>query len=527
MIQFIIVTGLIFSVVSATLVLIFWTIDKEFIVSGYNIQLEPIFVLLCYLIWGCFYLRDENSPFNDAKNYQNFLEIQKIEFKKFHGIKLLWLFFICLFSKPKDDIRFTLLKIIGERASPCDTEARSESFALLSQGLFLKNKPYSRIQVFQEAAKNIGALNHILTYLDLTGKRGVITNQKTKDISLKALVKLTDSHIENRLKENAIGVKKDLSEIKNILSSGSWPESLDQILIRSYKPNKTEAFSYNFQGVLEEKPWLKSALQRIFKALPTSMIERYLASKKSNAYLITFHTPKTGSIADPLDELSQSGIMGNGVELYNYIFFVNNSRIGLLPQDMEFEEFSNNLTGNLANIINKDTNRKLKGGEIIVHRLGLSGEDYHLIEIPKVTEQIAIKQLQELLSNSLRPYQLLAILEYGQTFDHFLIELLKSPLFFLSNIKRPDEDFLQKISNEKKDELREAVFKGLKVNEFNNFTKYLRENGILEDDIDTIVTEFVTVLKQNELTLDIRDLWRIVQTYLETVQAITALQNPT
>lgn len=64
------------------------------------------------------------------------------------------------------------------------------------------------------------------------------------------------------------------------------------------------------------------------------------------------------------------------------------------------------------------------------------------------------------------------------------------------------------------------------TNEFNNFTKYLRENGILEDDIDTIVTEFVTVLKQNKLTLDIRDLWRIVQTYLETVQAITALQNP-
>ncbi|MEW6363117.1 MAG: hypothetical protein AB1714_00610 [Acidobacteriota bacterium] len=534
-----ILTTLFVVITVACCVLLFtWILD-----IALPFQQEPVLILFGYLLLGLSYWRRETTPHRLAMQYLAFLERNGLHPQRRSPVMLLlkgarrWL-------SLSGDPRYDLLKGLAieevSRYSPIVAEPRS--YALVSIATFLRDAPALRARACQEAAADHQTLPVVHAYLEFREDLAVRGTLGTDGfVSLDYLLRNAKARVEKRRRELGPGFEKELQAIREKLEAGEWPTSLPLVLRQTYNPRSPRRFAISLKELLDNRPWLRTALQDLFASLPSAVIERYLASRHHEAYLLTFSNPERGSVAQRLNALSEplnwARLQSEGVSTtYSYRQYTQNARIGLVPreqvapagatQEDTFEAFARTLQDDLQKIFRVPSVQlegvdpgDTQGAEILLHRLGLSGRDYYYLDVPEVTERQAIVKLQSLLAHGLETPDLLSVLEYAKDPSVLLNELLRIPFVDLAGLTDDEQKHLRGISVQ----FQKALMEAMNGNTMTDLLDRLRR-GVKAEDVNRVVNALLPIVPDGMVPpMTVDRLRELTTHYLDTVRDVSAL----
>lgn len=257
---------------------------------------------------------------------------------------------------------------------------------------------------------------------------------------------------------------------------------------------------------------------RQFHGLPNAAIERYLASRQFTAYLLSFAAGRGAKIAAPLAVLADPS-QWNG-EPYLFEKYTPNTRIGLVPRGKKLDEFAAQLEDDLPKAIAVAGTLPPKGGEIILHRMGLSGRDYYRVKIPRVTQRKAIAKLRELLARGIESQDIVSVLEHSEEPNQLLAEIIKCPLEDLTGPWEPPEKAsLEKVS----DDLRTALLAAFDVKSEEELAKQLPQKDVLVRQVEVGIQAVSPVLASQAFNWTVPSVRKLVESYLDTLRDLAAL----
>jgi hypothetical protein len=238
--------------------------------------------------------------------------------------------------------------------------------------------------------------------------------------------------------------KKDLTIelviLKEELESGRWISHLPDLLEISHEGARGSASSPKGQPGKPTAPGLvvktanaelsdqyRPVFERLAKTLPLQQIERYTEAQEANLYLLTFDTTSgpMSKLVDSLlltDRLKAAGVEQvdvNGQPKYKFRPYTENTRIGIIPDSLTFNEFNRIFQEDLEMIVrrredilpNHDREKDLVGIQVLMHRYGPSTRDHYSFEL-ELSRQQATQNLKELLIENLDSKDLASLVHY-------------------------------------------------------------------------------------------------------------------
>jgi hypothetical protein len=492
---------------------------------GRNLD-SVMFITVVTTLWGFYQaFMNKNSPHRLALAYLDFLEGQGITTKRPLILRLILRAAWHKFNVVRDP-RFKLLEELGVEAFsvheiPKDTVVRARNLTLVSIAVFAPPESGLRADACKEAACDNGAVHLAFAYLDLSWDSAKVTEEGTREFKLSELPRLAPDRLKLRSTVDGQGRRRrfelEIEQIKSILSQGRWPRSLSEILQAIYDTGGLSRKGVDLVEFLRTHSWVREALQRLFKNLPTAAIERYLASRQFNAYLLSFAAGRGAKIAAPLDVLVDPKWKG---EPYLFERYTPNTRIGLVPRGKKLDEFAAQLEADLPKAIAVAGTDPPRGGEIILHRMGLSGRDYYRVKLPRVEQRKAITKLRELLARGIEPPDIISVLEHSEKPDELLARIIESPLQDLAGPLDPAE----KANLERAgDTLRAALRAALNVTSERELAEQLERKGVLVRQVEAGAQAVSAVLASQEYDWPDDRVRVIVRSYLDTLRDLVAL----
>ena len=407
----VIITAYIIIISIFSFLLLTWTLNIPINVNKYQIQQEPLLIILGYLLLIIPYFRQHKKLYDVIFRYQDFLVENGLNIKKYNKSKLLYIYTKNLIWFSSNEVRiFKLLFEVGLESLKLNNFVDKTDYGLISIALFSREQSSLRSYTCREISKNNKSVMLVFAYLDLSSDKKTHHTSKsgTRHVSLTDLYNSAEHRLNLRISELGEGVNRELAHLETLLSEGIWPSSLSTFLNVVYTPEAPSSSENKFLKIQKEKPWIQNALKEVFMRLSIPAIERYISSKKPNAYLLTFDSPTRGNIALHINNLSALKS-----EIFQWTNYTKNARIGLLPKSFDFFEFAEKVKIELIEDLKKAVSPPIKT-ELILHRLGLSGLDHYEVKIPGVTERKAIIKLQRVIARSSDSMELLTILKYNR-----------------------------------------------------------------------------------------------------------------
>jgi hypothetical protein len=493
-------------------------------IVGRNLD-SIMFITVITTLWGFYQaFMNKNSPHRLAVAYLDFLEVQGITTKRPSILRLILRAAWHKFNVVRDP-RFKLMEELGVKAFSVheiqDTFVSARNLTLVSIAVFAPPESGLRADACKEAARDNSAVRLVFAYLDLSWDSAKVTEEGTREFKLVELPRLAPDRLELRSKADEQGKRRrfelEIEQIKSILSQGSWPRSLAEILQAIYDTRSLSRNAVDLVEFLKTHKWVITALQRLFKSLPAAAIERYLASRQFNAYLLSFAAGPGAKIAAPLAVLADP----TKWEGKPYLFerYTPNTRIGLVPRGKKLDEFAAQLEADFPKAIAVAGTVPPKGGEIILHRMGLSGRDYYRVKLPEVEQRKAIAKLRELLARGIEPPDIISVLEHSEKPDELLAKIIGSPLQDLAGpLDSPEKANLERAS----DAIRAALRAALNVTSETELAERLERDGVLLRQVEagTQAVSAVLALQAHPWTED--RIRVIVKSYLDTLRDLVA-----
>lgn len=503
------------------------TVILEIPIPIFGRNLNPItFITVITTLWGLYLaFMNKNSPHRLALAYLDFLEDQGITTKRPSILKLILRAAWHKFNVVRDP-RFKLMEELGVEAFSVheiqDTVVSARNLTWVSIAVFAPPESGARADACREAARVEGAVHLVFAYLDLSWDSAKVTEEGLREFKLGELPQLALERLKSRSAADGQGQRRrfelEVNQIKTILSQGRWPRSLSEILRAIYDTEGLSRKSVDLVGFLNTHSWVREALQRLFKSLPAAAIERYLASRQFNAYLLSFAAGPGAKIAAPLAVLADPTRWKG--EPYLFQSYTPNTRIGLVPRGKKLDEFAARLEADLPKAIAVAGTDPPKGGEIILHRMGLSGRDYYRVKLPQVNQRKAIAKLRELLARGIEPPDIISVLEHSEKPDDLLAKIIGCPLQDLAGpLEPPEKANLEKAS----DAIRTALLAALGVTSETELAKRLVRAGVLARQVQDGAQALSAVLAHQEYPWTVYRINEIVQSYLDTLRDLVAL----
>lgn len=507
------------------LLFVTWVFGIRLAIRGFPLEQEPLLILPAAVASALLYWRRPGSPHRLAVRFLRFLEEQGLGARS-RSPAMLLLMSVRHWLTSFGDVRYELLSSLSASALP---EAQSR-VALL---LFLRDESSLRERACREAADDAAAVRLVYAYLEFREeRRSEDLPEGARGVPLDWLFSHAPDRLSAREKELGRGFNRELACVREILERGEWPWSLGLVLSAKYDPARAQGVVLSLQWLLAARPSLKRALRRLFTMLPAAVVERYLASHQSNAYLLTFRSPPQGNMAGYLNALSneanRSALGTVGIKRHTFEHYTTNARIGLVPSDTTLKDYAARLQKDVGDMIAHPPAGLVDGNpqppvgtEVLLHRLGLSGRDYYHIQVP-YGNQKAIATLGMLLAHSLEPPDLLAVIESWKDPNRLVDAILDGPLSDLAGPLAPDEeDGL--VAND--GTLRAALLHGLAAPTINALAARLGMRDVTPEDVHAVVGVWKTALAPSGAwqPLDAR-LQAIATTVLETLRDLALLK---
>ena len=495
-------------------------------IFGRPLDLTVVITVITTL-WGFYQaFMNKNSPHRLALAYLDFLEDQGIKTKRPSILRLILRAAWHRFNVARDP-RFKLLEELGVEAFsvpeiPKGTVVTSRNLTLVSIAVFAPPESGLRADACKEAARDNSAVQLVFAYLDLSWDSAKVTEEGTREFKLVELPRLAPGRLELRSKADGQGQRRrfelEIEQVKYILSQGRWPRSLSEILQAIYDTEGLSRKAVDLVEFLRTHSWVREALQRLFKNLPAAAIERYLASRQFNAYLLSFAAGRGARIAAPLDILADRTKWKG--EPYLFERYTPMTRIGLVPRGKKLDEFAAQLEADLPKAIAAAGTDSPRGGEIILHRMGLSGRDYYRVKLPKVEQRKAIAKLRDLLARGIETPDIISVLEHSERPDELLAKIIESPLQDLAGPLDPQEKAnLERLS----DAIRAALRAALNVTSETELAERLEREGVLLSRVEAGTQAVSAVLAPQEYPWTEDRVRVIVRSYLATLRDLMAL----
>ena len=507
--------------------LITWILGIPVYIFGREFDKPMFFSVISTMIALYLYVTNKSSPHNLAASYLEFLNEHGIKTEQHNRASLL----LKALLKSLTVIhyaRFELLRSLGAEALARIPGADAGNLTLLSIALFSSSEPALQDKACREISCDDEAVKLVFAYLDLSWDSAKIPDEDAALFKLGDLPRLAPERIKLRGGDGNGAPQTirrrfdlELAQLRAILKQGRWPRSLAEILRALYEPQLPSRETLSLLDFLNRRPWVRWALQRLFEQLPVTTIERYLASRQFNAYLLSFVTPDEGAIAAPLNVLGDPDRWTNGGQPYLIEQYTNNARIGLVPQGWSLERFAKQLSKDFPEAVRISGKPRPQGGEVIVHRLGLSGRDYYNLEVAGIDEHQAIAKLRELLARGVEQPDLISVLEKARDSNDLIDDMIDCPLEDLAGPLEVEER--QRLSTVS-DRLRSAILKSLNIDKTHELAEHVRTR-ILAQDIPTAANAMLKILETQRYPWTIERIREIVQSYLETLQSLVALRG--
>lgn len=494
---------------SVLVVLLCWILGFKGWLLGSEVQAASLPVAAGYVIGLIRFLTNERAPHRIAAAYRDFLKEQGVETGPFSTIAAL-VRTARLALSLSADVRFDLLFTLGVKW--CSGLSKSEgcNLALLSIVVLPEGDAGLRSSACRKASRDDSAVRLFVAYLDLLEERRKEACYRSSPLTFGDLVALADERIKLRSKALGVAFDRELQLIRDFLSRGEWPGSLSVVFRAACDPSRVSRLGASLEQLLQHMPWIRSAIQRLFGSLPNAITERYLASREADAYLLTFHPPERGHIAEILDDLAGT---------YNWEKYTASARIGLVPRGVTLQQFAERVQADFSKAITKG--ETLDGGEVIIHRLRLSDCDYVSVVIPGVTGGDAIAHLHDLIHQDLDPGELVSVLEFARDPQDVLSELVNCRFEDLTGPLEPGEaQDLADVS----DKLGAALLEGLQVGSATELATHVGQTGVTAKDIAAGARALVPIMANQRLPWSLDRLRTLVTRYLETLEALAALK---
>lgn len=494
-------------------------------IFGRNLD-SIMFITVITTLWGFYQaFMNKNAPHRLALAYLDFLEDQGITTQRPSILRLILRAAWHKFNVVHDP-RFKLMEELGVEAFSVheiqDTVVSARNLTLVSIAVFAPPESGVRADACKEAARVDGAVHLVFAYLDLSWDSAKVTEEGSREFKLGELPGLALERLLLRSTADGQGKQRrfelEVKQIKNILSQGRWPRSLAEILQAIYDTGSLSRKAVDLVEFLKTHSWVRTALQRLFKSLPAAAIERYLASRQFNAYLLSFAAGPGAKIAAPLAVLADPTKWEG--EPYLFERYTPNTRIGLVPRGKKLDEFAGQLEADLPKAIAIAGTDPPKRGEIILHRMGLSGRDYYRVKLPEVEQRKAIVKLRELLARGIEPKDIISVLEHSEKPDQLLAKIIESPLQDLAEgLDRPEKANLERAS----DAIRAALLAALNVTSQTELAERLVRDGVLVRQLQAATQAVSAVLAPQEYPWTVDRIKEIVQSYLDTLRDLVKL----
>lgn len=224
------------------------------------------------------------------------------------------------------------------------------------------------------------------------------------------------------------------------LRDGDWWTRVPLLMKRlfRYMDEKFDTVIQAVNSMQKKYPAVEDVLRRIFRGLKLETIERLLEAQTAIPYLLTFDGQE-GNLAEIIDSLSYFDGKENraklgknkvlnfhykGEEKYFFKQYTRNSRLGVVPKGMTFEEFSKTFERDLIKVYQYRKMLRLKNSqidkfEIIIHRFGLHGRDRYGFDKVEAKSQNkhALPKIRDLFASSLTPNEILKAILYDKPRD--------------------------------------------------------------------------------------------------------------
>jgi hypothetical protein len=507
-----------------------WALKRPIWIHGRELAPDALvytFTVLWSSITACY--RWGVLPLRRAQEYFSFLKSQGINPVVRGSARLLWRFFRYRVQSVGD----VLYDFIQTLALDAFRDGNSQSLALVSLALFFVDDRTLQAHACRDASKAPAAVRLVYAYLVLEEEWSDSRVKITTPI--KQLQEKAPQVLEDREKVSPRGFEREIELLTETLQEGVWPRSLP-VVFPAYDPKKLPGLPHALRGILGQHPWLKKALEWLFNSLPRAVIERYLASRQTNAYLLTFKTPGDGHLAPALNTLSNSpNDRGSGpaeeqrrqrflethqIVPYSYERYTNNARIGLAPRDEMLGDVAKRLEKDLTTAIGELENASPQDTEVLLHRLGLSGRDYYSVHVPGETN-ILFSKLQSLLSRTLPPADLLAVIEYHLTPEGVLDGILGCPITDLVEL---GEDETELVSSNA-DALRSAALGALSAKTVRDLADALCRRSLSDDEFKKMTDSWKSILlTKPDVVLSDERLGQIARQYLKVLQHLASVR---
>lgn len=508
------------------LLFVSWVFGIRMTVRGFPLEQEPLLILPAAVASALLYLFHPGSPHRIAARFLRFLKKQGLR-PKTRSPAMLLLMSARHWLTALGDVRYELLSAVSAATLP-------KGQSLVALVLFLRDEPRLCARACREAATDDIAVGLVYAYLEFREeRRREDLPEGKRGVPLHWLFTHAPERLSVRERELGRGFNRELACVREFLERGEWPWSLGLVLSTKYDPARAQGVVLSLQGLLAARPSLKRALRRLFTSLPAAVVERYLASHQSNAYLLTFRSPPQGSIAGFLDAISDevnSSVLGTaGIERHTFEHYTNNARIGLVPSDSTLKDYASRLQKDVGEVIANppaglaDGNLQPPiGTEVLLHRLGLSGRDYYPVEVP-LGQQKAIATLSMLLAQSLEPPDLLAVIESWKDPDLLVDAILNGPLSDLAGpLTQKEEDGL----NANDGALRDALLQALVAPTIKGLAAWLARCNVTQADIQAVAAAWQTALAPYTAWQPPGGrLQKIAMTYLGTLRDLALLKS--
>ncbi len=398
---------------------------------------------------------------------------------------------------------FEVLNAIGEKAihNACPELLGDllSSFCLVSLSLFLTDRPKMMAMVCHKAAEKPEALHIIFAYLEFREDLRIEGRLDGKEfVSIHYLIQNWEARVAEK-KKDLKGFEKEIRQITETLGKGEWVTSLSHLLGGMWERIQEDSrLIRDTHAQVMQWSFIQESLQRIFRTLSLTTVERFLETRKINAYLLTFRSYE-GSVSHLLnsmispekwpifDEL-QIALRVNGLIKYNFQQYTNNARIGVIPKGWTLEEFYRAFQEDFERVIQSrrtivplaewNWNKSdLKDIELIIHRFGLSGRNYYGFDSKEFVRYYAIERIKELFSDILGSKDLLAVIGYEMNDENLLKAIMDGPITELIRDQLTEDE--RKVLEPQQETLRLAILAACGVGSAAELGHTLRLNPTL------------------------------------------------
>lgn len=211
---------------------------------------------------------------------------------------------------------------------------------------------------------------------------------------------------------------RELGTVMNALRDGAWPPTYVDIVEESIDQSASE---HPELVTVSNNPVVDRRLGRLLGLVSFHTFQRFLETRHLVGYLLTFHS-RTGSLATVLDGMPDARdrhgrlrFEEEGQPRYSLVPYHPHSRIGVVPRNMTFDEFSERFASDFATVYARAerAGERFTGADVTLQRLRF-GQQFRVVEGGG-----AVERLREATARAFTPKERAALLGYepDPTFD--------------------------------------------------------------------------------------------------------------